>query len=82
MSLAMQVYDSRVGTLCCYVQASEQLLEQQQDATAKEADMSHVVGQLREQLLSAQAEAEQTHAAAKLKQIEYESQAQALSEVR
>lgn len=63
------------------MQASEQLREQQQAAAAKEADMSHAVGQLQEQLLSAHAETEETHAAVRLKQIEHESQAQALSEV-
>ena len=43
--------------------------------------MRHAAGQLQEQLLSAEAEAEETHTAAKLKEIEHESQAQALSEV-
>lgn len=43
--------------------------------------MSHAVGQLQEQLLSAQVEAQETHAAAELKHIEHESQAQALSQV-
>lgn len=63
------------------MQMAQQLLEQQQVAAAEEADMTHAADQLQEQLLSAQAGAEETQAAAKLKQIEYESQAQALSEV-
>ena len=63
------------------MQVSQQLLEQQQAAAAKEADMTHAADQLQEQLLRAQAGAEETQAAAKLKQIEHESQAQALSAV-
>ena len=63
------------------MQVSQQLLEQQQAAAAKEADMTYAADQLQEQLLRAQAGAEETQAAAKLKQLEHESQAQALSEV-
>lgn len=60
---------------------SQQLLEQQQVAAAKEAEMTEESRQLQEQLLSTQAEVEGARAAAKLKQIEHESHAQALSEV-
>ena len=43
--------------------------------------MTHATAQLQEQLLGAQADAEEAHAAAKLKQIEHESQSQQLTEV-
>ena len=43
--------------------------------------MAQAAAQLQEQLLSAQANAEEAHAAAKLKQIEHENQSQQLTEV-
>lgn len=68
--------------LCFWcTQMAQQLLAQQQAAAAREADMTHAAEQLQEQLLSAQAGAEESQAAAKLKQTEYENQAEALRKV-
>ena len=63
------------------MQASQQLLEQQHTAAAMEADMTAVAAQLQEQLLKAQADGKEAHAAAKLRQIEHEGVAHQLSKV-
>lgn len=60
---------------------TEQLQEQQQAAAERAAGLEAEVSQLQQQLQSAQTEAEETHAAAKLRQIEHEDHMQALAQV-
>ena len=63
------------------LQVSEQLQQQQQTAADTAAELRADVLQLQQQLLSTQTEAEETHAAAKLRQIEHESHTQELEQV-
>ncbi|DBA86821.1 TPA: hypothetical protein ACH3X2_005404 [Trebouxia sp. C0005] len=59
---------------------TQQLQEQQQAAADQAASLAAEVSQLQQQLQITQTEAEETHAAAKLRQIEHEGQAQALAQ--
>ena len=65
-----------------FLQVSQQLQEHLQAAAARAAGLEAEAMQLQQQLLQAQTEAEEAHAAAKLRQIEHESQAQELMQVR
>ncbi|KAL0025519.1 hypothetical protein WJX77_008758 [Trebouxia sp. C0004] len=59
---------------------TQQLQEQQQTAADQAAMLEAEVSQLQQQQQITQTEAEETHAAAKLRQIEHEGQAQALAQ--
>ena len=63
-----------------HVQLTQQLQEQQQTAADQAASLEAEVSQLQQQLQITQTEAEETHAAAKLRQIEHEGRAQALAQ--
>ncbi len=62
------------------MQVTQQLSEQQQTAADQAASLEAEVSQLQQQLQMTQTEAEETHAAAKLRQIEHEGQAQDLAQ--
>lgn len=63
------------------MQVTQQLQEQQQTAADQAASLEAKVSGLQQQLQVTQSEAEETHAAAKLRQTEHEGQAQALAQV-
>ena len=63
------------------MQVTQQLQEQQQTAADLAASQEAEVSQLQQQLQKTQTEAEETHVAAKLRQIEHEGQAEALAQV-
>ncbi len=71
----------RQGLRVTSLQVTEQLHDQQLSAADRAAGLEAEVAQLQQQLTKAQTDAEETHAAAKLRQIEHENHTQALAKV-